>query len=193
MNLIERIIDTWNLLGVGASSKLDAFFQKAIFLLTPLICALGIFLAMAYSGSTVTGLFIAFFVFVVIILLTTSNTEQAKAYVREETPSFYEPSSTTPTTHPHPLSPRFYEGAGEWMVDSHVPSNDFLDAILPNDPNLRSVPNHILRKSVQYNHAINVYSPNSSQEAIKIVPPNTPSSFPITRLKASYDYRYSTD
>lgn len=85
-------------------------------------------------------------------------------------------------------TPHQYTGPRRWIALGRISPEEFISAVIPRDPALKRYSREDLLGMVEYTYMADTFSPRNSSPAIKYVPANTKGAYPVTHLKAPYDY-----
>lgn len=191
--LRKSIRTSWWVFAASKDSPRSVLVSRVILVVTPFIFGLGIGITLSHLipllPAILVGVTIALLIGFVMIQSTPEVEKCVESYLDEDsfidTGDEYHPSALLlPATQ---VKPVFYHGVGEWLAAGHVPIKDFIDTIQHLDKYVDSIEYNELEELVEYNYAINTYSPRRKIPAIKLTDQTTPTAYPITRLRAPYD------
>lgn len=172
-----------------------AVILRAILLLVPVLLGAGTTLALYTILPLLPALFFGAVSFIVSLTLMLQTDEEQEKIVNqylsdesyidqsiEYTPDIYLSEFIEDNVHP-----RFYQGVGAWIAGGHVAPEQFLSVIRVFDPYVDALADEDLLSLVQHLYLINTFAPRTRQDAVRIVPPEVPDSYPATILMPPYD------
>ena len=193
MSFKRALRATWWIFDV--TSHRTSYIMRTLLLLIPVLLGVGITLSflnfLPILPSILFGV-VGFIVFLTLMLQTSPEQERiVDRYLSDE--DFidksveYIPSPELTHFVGDTVRPRFYQGAGAWIAEGHIPPKKFLDSIRIFDTYVDSIADEDLIPLVEHVHLVNTYAPRPRRDAIKIVESDAPNSYPATILMPPYD------
>lgn len=191
--LRKSLRTSWWIFAASKEPPRSVLFSRITLVISPFLVGLGIGITLHHFIPLIPAILIGMVIFLLIAFVMIQSTPEVErrveSYLDEEnyidTRKEYHPSALLlPTTE---VKPVFYHGVGEWMAVGHVPLKEFINTIQTLDQFVDALEYHQLEELVEYNYAVNTYSPRRRIPVLKLTDQTTPEAYPVTRLRAPYD------
>lgn len=182
--MIRSLRSTWALFKLEEGSPLGAHIA---FIATPFIIAFGVMIMLTSFVPIPISVILGVIVFVIVAYLMGWNTSEENDLI-ERRMALKDSDILFPTD-----EPQSYLGPKRWISLGRVDPDTFLEAVIPRDPELKNYNYNDLRSMVEYTYMADTFSARNSKPAIRYVTSNTKGAYPVTHLKAPYDYFVEQD
>lgn len=191
--LRKSLRTSWWLFAASKDSPRSVLFSRFILVASPILVGLGIGITLHHFIPLIPAIFVGIAISLLIGFVMIQSTpeveKRVESYLDEEnyidTRKEYHPSSLL--LPPTQIKPVFYHGVGEWLAVGHVPIMEFIRTIQVLDQFVDALEYSRLEELVEYNYAVNTYSPRRKIPVLKLTDQTTPEAYPVTRLRAPYD------
>lgn len=177
--MLKSMKHTWQLFNLEDG---NAFGVHLTMIVTPFALAIGVALVLSNFISIIISILFGIATFVAVAYIMGWNNEKENELIERRLAT-----ANTSLVYPGQF-PYQYVGPKRWIALGRINPDSFLKAVVERDPELSKVPYGDLRQSVEYVYMADTFSPRNQSPAIKYVHSNFPGAYPVTHLKAPYDY-----
>lgn len=177
--MFKSMKHTWQLFNLEDGNPLGVHLSMII---TPFALAIGVALVLSNFINILISVIFGIVTFFTVAYIMGWNNDKENELIERRLATANQ-CLTYPGQVPHQ-----YFGPKRWIALGKINPDNFLEAVMERDPELRKMPYSEMRKSVEYVYMADTFSPRNQSPAIKYVHSSFPGAYPVTHLKAPYDY-----